>query len=108
MKIIHITGSGKFINLTNYHGYERYKDFHCYGDNNPDKVCSYCIVRYLCFTEQEQVELSYLDFNKNSITEITADMVAQYIVPDIDYKVVTDNNKKKVVFDFKGEKDDNL
>ncbi len=98
-RIIHIIGNNKMTN----NGYERYRDFHCFGQKNIDVACAKCKLRFQCFTDRENIEMSHNDFNKKSALEVDAKLVAETFVPELDYKIVTDDGKKKAVLDF-GEK----
>ena len=61
-RIIHVLGNN---NMTG-DGYERYRDFHCFGQKNADVACSKCKLRFACFTDRDNIELSHKDFNKKS------------------------------------------
>ncbi len=101
--IIHILGNDQRVTG----GIERYKDFHCFGRQNAEKVCSRCTLRFICFTETNQIEVSCRFFGKYSMTEITAATVAEICTPDLDYKERKDkDNHIKIVLDFEREKGD--
>lgn len=101
--IIHITGN----NLRVSSGIEKYKEFYCYGRKNADKVCSNCTLRFTCFTESNQVDVSYTHFGKHSVSEITAVTVAKVCTPSLDYKERKDkDNHIKIVLDFEREQGD--
>ena len=101
--IIHILGNGQRVTG----GIERYKYFHSCGRKNAAKVCSNCTLRFTCFTESIQIEVSHTYFGKYSISEITAATVAEVCTPTLDYTKRKDrDNHIKIVLDFSKEKGD--
>ncbi len=103
--IIHVLGNDQRVTG----GIEKYKEFLCYGRKNATKVCAKCILRFTCFTESIQIEVSHKLFAKYSVTEITAATVAEVCTPSLDYEERKDGlNHIKIVLDFgKEEGDDN-
>lgn len=101
-RIIHVLGNNQMAG----DGYERYRDFHCFGQKNADVACAKCKLRFQCFTDRENIELSHNDFNKKSVRDVNAKLIAETFVPELDYKIVTDDGKKKVVLDFERKEED--
>lgn len=75
-RIIRILGDGQERDRE----IERYKDFHCYGRQNVDGVCGNCRLRFLCFTDREQIEIPVKDLHKRSVRNVTVKTIVERLV----------------------------
>ncbi len=66
-RIIRVLGYGKERDKE----IEHYKDFHCYGRQNIDDVCGSCRLRFLCFTDRENVEIPITQLRKRTLRNVT-------------------------------------
>jgi hypothetical protein len=91
MKTIHIFGINKSSKRW-------YKEFNCFGDKHPDLLCGACNLRFKCFTERENIEISAKEFpfEINYSSEMNAEKLAKYIAPTVKIDVIDIGGKMHV------------
>jgi hypothetical protein len=72
-RIIRILGSGKERDRE----IEHYREFYCYGRQDIDNVCGNCRLRFICFTDREQIEIPMVDLRKRSVRNVTVKNVVE-------------------------------
>ncbi|MFA7101262.1 MAG: hypothetical protein WC196_05980 [Bacilli bacterium] len=72
-RIIRILGSGKERDRE----IEHYREFYCYGRQDIDNVCGNCRLRFICFTDREQIEIPMADLHKRSVRNVTVKNVVE-------------------------------
>ena len=65
---------------------ERYKEYHCYGREDVERLCKQCSLRFQCFTDRnEPVEIPLSSFKGiKSLRDVTArDLVKKIATPEL-------------------------